>query len=479
MISNYSVIKSIAAIFLIVLGNVTFGQTISKGEVKLLSSVDFYKSGHKNSGIILDREVYTYSIDGKVIKSDENGVVIEEISIKKPFRKKSGVTVSGNIYKDGENGSFIIYDLGGAGGNVWNKSSNGFDNDAYLIAQKYTTEWKPVGNPVSLMATSFQDQSKGYSAGIFFNEDESKFAVIQSVATKVTSAFVMSLQTLPVKITVFNRKLNKITEVDLTESILNNKKKSGNLFRVRDVCFAQNKISVLLAFSGYRTKQVDEVAEQLTYNLDSKKIESKKLQLSSKSKGEKIHYARFLPENHDKILLFIKDFNSKFPFATASTIRLIDISAGTAKKVSEWKQDKSKIKATESNALCINDIDGKSNMGFYKTSSGKYVLVANRDYMYCSCDKKGNKKWQHFLLLSIDLKNQINVSILPLSKQKKYSEALPFAFGFKNDKILINSNFSLNYYKKGNKDMLPKTKEIGVNSMLEIDEFLKYTFYEL
>lgn len=460
--------------------NYTKAQTFNAGEVNLYSGINYSKSGHNNAGLIKEGKVYSYD-DGKVVVSNQKtGAKEKEINVKKPFKSKSGTTVSGNIYSDGKGGAFIIYDLGGAGGlSVWNKNTNNFDNVAFLIAQKYDENWQPIGNAVNLMAEEFKNNRKLYSAGVFFNPEKSKFTVVQSLAYQVSHSYVLSFQKMPLLATVYDLQLNKLKEINLTQAVLNKQKQKSGLFKVRDVSFAQNKLSVLIAFTEHRSKANDEVAEHLKYDFSNGKLTSKNIQISFASKSEKVHYARFLPEQHDKLILFLKDFNTKFEFATASKVKLVDISGEKMKVLSEWKQPASKVNATETNALCINDMDGKSKVSVFKTTTGKYILVATRDFIFCSCDRKGNKKWQYFFVMTIDKNNKIKQEIIPIAKQKNFKEYLPIKYYFKDDKLFVYSTFSLSYYKEGNTTIDPKTKEQGTKSVLEIDENLKTNFYEI
>tara|TARA_Y100001934_G_C12362201_1_gene781381 strand:- start:190 stop:1632 length:1443 start_codon:yes stop_codon:yes gene_type:complete len=470
----------IASLFL--LGSLCINaQDYSKTAEITFQKIDYFKSGDQNSTIQRGNEIFYYGSDEQMhVASVSTGKDIRKFAVSKPFKKSKGA-IRGNVYSDGKDGAFIIYDTFGEGwAGLWNPDGNNFDNMAFYVAQKYDSNWKPVGSSVSLMATDFDNKKAYYTAGIFFNEDSSKFAVVQSKALQAGEEIIISRPKLPLKIVVFDRSLKKLKEIDLTNSRLNKKKKSGALFRFRDVSFAKDKISVLVSYTNFRAKKaVDEYAESFTWDLKINKVDNNQILIASKEKSEKLQYARFLPGQHSKLIMFYKDFKSDFHLNSVSIIRLIDIANGKVTSLDEWSNPESNLKKGVTNSLCLNDVDGRSKLNVFKTSKGEYLLIAAREINACVCDRKSFKKWHFFLTLKVTADDKIKISQIPIAKQSEYIKEYPFMFDFKNDKLYVYSLFSPTYYVKGDKSLNDKLKEKLITGILEVDTDFKTKFVEV
>ena len=202
----------IASLFL--LGSLcTNAQDYSKTAEITFQKIDYFKSGDQNSTIQRGNEIFYYGSDEQMhVASVSTGKDLRKFAVSKPVKKPKGA-IRGNVYSDGKNGAFIIYDTFGQGwAGLWNPDGNNFDNMAFYVAQKYDSNWKPVGSSVPLMATDFDNKKAYYTAGIFFNEDSSKFAVVQSKALQAGEEIIISRPKLPLKIVVFDRSLKKLKE---------------------------------------------------------------------------------------------------------------------------------------------------------------------------------------------------------------------------------------------------------------------------
>jgi hypothetical protein len=317
------------------------------------------------------------------------------------------------IYDMGKKSSYVIY----VNHHFENRYTNFLGNehyfiDSYLVFQKFTKDFEPIGPSMPLMDPSIETTQfsaylpYGYGGRVIFNNDSSRMAVFQSGAEKT-------------KIILFDKSFNKIKEFDFIAMV-----KGVNT--LRSIAFRNQEIGMLVSACGNPSLGVADYAGcPLTYmelNTTTGKVNYFTDDNFFSTNNLKAKFFRFLPPNCSTTFIsMLNDRNLENRPPVANTFMSFEKKGTKISKIEGWTMEKEYRKNVQAGTFCFEDMYGNGRFNVLAMSNNNgYYLIAERDHDIDNCDASGRKDWHYFFVMTLDKNGKfISQKFFPINKPIK------------------------------------------------------------
>lgn len=436
-----------------------FMKGLSRSQTAIVSEGKIYKLGFGRSDEMLRPIVRVYSEkDYKMIKEYPIDILMPE-----GVKLKSIQAVNrGELFLSADGSFYVVYDIGSAefiseaSGNRAASGQTSFSytlvnrtgdmaKHSFLVCQKLDKSFKPVGAPKSLMDSSIP--GKKYTTRILSNEDNSSYIVFQSQELFLDA---LTYATGEQKVMLYDKSFNLIKTFDLKDY------KKYKKTTVRALAFSGQTVSLMInncidcsrgsaaIENEFMWLNINTNTGLSTSALDNRFFSTNRL---------KVKYLKFLPGQENRYCIaMINNQTLGVKNPNSNSFHLLEFKEGKIESVQSWEVDVNSFEdAGRKNTLCFEDIFGQGWLDILPNQNRDgYYLVATRDFRFCACDTKGQKKWQYFFAMSLDKTGKLgDGQYFPILKTKDWTEGenAKVYFGVSGETLEVLGNFHQEYYE--------------------------------
>ena len=434
-----------------------FMKGLSRSQTAIISEGKIYKLDFGMIDEMLRPIVRVYSEkDYKMIKEYPIDILMPE-----DVKLKSIQAVNrGELFLSGDGSFYVVYDIGSAEfmseGSGYRTASGqtsfsytlvnrtgDMAKHSFLVCQKLDKLFKPAGSPKSLMDSSIP--GKKYTTQILSNEDNSSYIVFQSQELFLDA---LTYATGEQKVMLYDKSFNLIKTFDLKD--YRKYKKST----VRALAFSGQTVSLMINYCIDCSRGSATIENEFMWlNINTKTgVSASALDNRFFSTNRlKVKYLKFLPGQGNRYCIaMINNQTLGVKNPNSNTFHLLEFKEGKIESVQSWEVDVNSFEDPgRKNTLCFEDIFGQGWLDILPNQNG-YYLVATRDFKFCACDTKGQKRWPYFFVMSLDNTGKFGAwQYFPIFKTKDWTEGekAKVYFRVSGETLEVLGNFHQEYYE--------------------------------